>query len=74
MMSACPSYAMHLSNPNSYHTSLMINGDINAIIQCGEEHTVELNSKYKGLNLDDHNNFKLNATVQQREGEDSQYI
>jgi hypothetical protein len=32
--------------------------------------TVELNNKYKGLNLDDLNNFKLDATVQQWEGED----
>jgi SWI/SNF-related matrix-associated actin-dependent regulator of chromatin subfamily A member 5 len=50
--------------------SLMINNDIDAIIRCGEEHTVKLNSKYKGLNLDDLNNFKLNAMVQQWEGED----
>jgi hypothetical protein len=37
--------------------SLMINDDIDAIIQCGEERTVELNSKYEGLNSDDLNNF-----------------
>ena len=30
----------------------------------------ELNSKYEGLNLDYLNNFKSDATVQQREGED----
>ena len=50
--------------------SLMINDDIDAIIQRGEERTVELNSKYEGLNLDDLNNFKSDATVQQWEGED----
>jgi SWI/SNF-related matrix-associated actin-dependent regulator of chromatin subfamily A member 5 len=48
----------------------MINDDIDAIIQRGEERTVELNSKYEGLNLDDLNNFKSDATVQQWEGED----
>ena len=50
--------------------SLMINDDIDAIIQRGEERMVELNSKYEGLNLDDLNNFKSDATVQQWEGED----
>ena len=50
--------------------SLMINDDNDAIIQPGEERTVELNSKYKRLNLDDLNNFKSDATVQQWEGED----
>ena len=50
--------------------SLMINDDIDAIIQRGEERTVELNSKYEGLNLDDLNNFKSDATGQQWEGED----
>ncbi|KAF7981341.1 hypothetical protein HWV62_33785 [Athelia sp. TMB] len=49
---------------------LMIDDDIDAIIQRGEERTVELNSKYEGLNLDDLNNFKSDATVQQWEGED----
>jgi len=43
---------------------LMINDDIDAIIQRGEERTVELNSKYEGLDLDDLNNFKLDVTVQ----------
>jgi hypothetical protein len=47
-----------------------INDDIDAIIQHGEERTVELNSKSEGLNLDDLNNFKLDATVQQWEGDD----
>src|ERR1700735_2978778 len=37
--------------------SLMINDDIVTIIQH-EDRTVELNSKYKGLDLDDLNNFK----------------
>jgi len=41
--------------------------DINAIMQRGEERTVDLNSKYKGLNLD---HFKLDTTVQQWVGED----
>ena len=48
----------------------MINDDIDAIIQRGEERTQELNSKYEGLNLDDLNNFKSDASVQQWEGED----
>ena len=48
----------------------MINDDIDEIIQRGEEHTQELNSKYESLNLDDLNNFKSNASVQQWEGED----
>ncbi|KAJ7801915.1 P-loop containing nucleoside triphosphate hydrolase protein [Mycena olivaceomarginata] len=37
---------------------LLINDDIDAIIQRGEERTVELNSKYEGLNLEDLSNFK----------------
>jgi SWI/SNF-related matrix-associated actin-dependent regulator of chromatin subfamily A member 5 len=53
-----------------YIISLMINDDIDEIIQRGEERTNELNSKYEGLNLDDLNNFKSDATVQQWEGED----
>jgi SWI/SNF-related matrix-associated actin-dependent regulator of chromatin subfamily A member 5 len=48
----------------------MINDDIEAIIQRGEERTVELNSKYEGLNFDDLSNFKSEASVQQWEGED----
>jgi SWI/SNF-related matrix-associated actin-dependent regulator of chromatin subfamily A member 5 len=48
----------------------MINDDINAIIQRGEERAVELNSKYEGLNSDYLNNFKSDATLQQWEGED----
>lgn len=48
----------------------MIDEDIDAIIQRGEERTVELNSKYEGLNLEDLNNFKSDASVQQWEGED----
>jgi len=47
-----------------------INDDIDAIIQRGEERTAELNSKYEGLNLEDLNNFKSDASVQQWEGED----
>jgi SWI/SNF-related matrix-associated actin-dependent regulator of chromatin subfamily A member 5 len=61
---------MHLYILNLYYASLMINDDIDAIIQRGEELTVELNSKYEGLNLDDLNNFKSDATVQQWESED----
>ena len=34
------------------------------------ERNVELNSKYEGLNPDNLNNFKSDATVQQWEGED----
>ncbi|KZP15407.1 hypothetical protein FIBSPDRAFT_1048196 [Athelia psychrophila] len=49
---------------------LMIDADIDDIIQRGEARTTELNSKYEGLNLDDLNNFKSDATVQQWEGED----
>jgi hypothetical protein len=49
---------------------LIINEDIDAIIARGEERTIELNSKYEGLNLEDLNNFKSDASVQQWEGED----
>ena len=49
---------------------MVINDDIEAIIQRGEERTAELNSKYEGLNLEDLNNFKSDASVQQWEGED----
>ena len=49
---------------------LLINDDIDAIIQRGEERTIELNSKYEGLNLEDLSNFKSEASVQQWEGED----
>lgn len=48
---------------------MLINGDIEAIIQHSEEHTMELNSKYKGPNLEDLNNFKTNSLLQQWEGE-----
>ncbi|KAG1746247.1 SNF2 family N-terminal domain-containing protein [Suillus occidentalis] len=50
--------------------AFLINDDIDAIVQNGEERTAELNSKYEGLNLEDLNNFKSDATVQQWEGED----
>ncbi|KAF8079370.1 SNF2 family N-terminal domain-containing protein [Lyophyllum atratum] len=49
---------------------ILINDDIEAIIQRGEERTSELNSKYEGLNLEDLSNFKSEASVQQWEGED----
>ncbi|KAF9479657.1 SNF2 family DNA-dependent ATPase [Pholiota conissans] len=49
---------------------LVINEDIDAIIARGEERTIQLNSKYEGLNLEDLNNFKSDASVQQWEGED----
>ncbi|KAL0577835.1 chromatin remodeling complex Adenosinetriphosphatase [Marasmius crinis-equi] len=49
---------------------LLINDDIDAIIQRGEERTSELNSKYQELNFEDLNNFKSDASVQQWEGED----
>ena len=55
---------------NPTFNSLIISDDIDTVIQCGEECTVELNSKYEGLDLDDLNNFKLDATVQQWEGKD----
>ncbi len=48
----------------------MVNDDIDAIIQRGEERTQRLNSKYEGLNFDDLSNFKSEASVQQWEGED----
>lgn len=59
--------------PTLFITSLyrhLINEDIDAIIARGEERTIELNSKYEGLNLEDLNNFKSDASVQQWEGED----
>lgn len=49
---------------------LVVNEDIDAIIARGEERTIKLNSKYEGLNLEDLNNFKSDASVQQWEGED----
>ncbi|KAH0831419.1 SNF2 family DNA-dependent ATPase [Lanmaoa asiatica] len=48
----------------------LINEDIEAIIQRGEERTAELNSKYEGLNLEDLSNFKSDSSLQQWEGED----
>ena len=50
--------------------SMLINGDIEMIIQRGEERTTELNAKYEGLNFEDLSNFKSEASVQQWEGED----
>ncbi|KAI0066748.1 hypothetical protein BV25DRAFT_1972636 [Artomyces pyxidatus] len=50
--------------------SFLLDGDIDEIIQRGEERTAELNSKYEGLNLEDLSNFKSENTVQQWEGED----
>ena len=41
---------------------LSINDDIDAIIQRGEERTIELNSKYEGLNLEDLSNLKSEAS------------
>jgi SWI/SNF-related matrix-associated actin-dependent regulator of chromatin subfamily A member 5 len=63
-------YQINLAWSNSTFNSLMINDAIDAIIQRKEERTVELNGKYEDLNLDDLNNFKSDATVQQWEGED----
>ncbi|KDR67341.1 hypothetical protein GALMADRAFT_147142 [Galerina marginata CBS 339.88] len=48
---------------------LLINADINAIIQPGEERTIELNSNYDGLNVEDLNNSKSEALVQQWDGD-----
>ena len=50
--------------------SLMVNDDIETIISRGETRTLELSSKYEGLNLEDLNNFKSDFAVQQWEGED----
>ncbi|KAH7920364.1 hypothetical protein BV22DRAFT_1039935 [Leucogyrophana mollusca] len=55
---------------NSTGDELLINDDIDAIIQRGEERTQELSSKYEGLNLEDLSNFKTDSSVQQWEGED----
>ncbi|KAH8826323.1 P-loop containing nucleoside triphosphate hydrolase protein [Flagelloscypha sp. PMI_526] len=49
---------------------LLINDDIEAIIQRGEERTQEMNQKYEGLNFEDLANFKSDASVQQWDGED----
>ncbi|KAF9651344.1 hypothetical protein BDM02DRAFT_3091354 [Thelephora ganbajun] len=49
---------------------LMINDDIDAIIQRGEQRTVELSNRYEGLSFEDLSNFKSEASVQQWEGED----
>ena len=57
-------HIMSLNIPKLTITSL-INDDLDAIIQCREEHMVKLNYKYEGLNLDDLNNFKSDTTVQQ---------
>lgn len=48
---------------------MLIDGDIDKIIQHGEERTAELNQKYEGLNFDDLNNFKSDSMLQ-FEGED----
>lgn len=48
----------------------MVNDDIEAIIHRGEQRTAEMSSKYEGLSFDDLNNFKMDTTVQQWEGED----
>ncbi|KAH9884642.1 SNF2 family DNA-dependent ATPase [Cubamyces lactineus] len=59
--------AEHIVNSND---DLMVNDDIDAIIQRGEERTQQLNSKYEGLTFEDLSNFKSEASVQQWEGED----
>ena len=48
----------------------MINDDIEAIIQRGEQRTAELSNRYEGLSFEDLSNFKSEASVQQWEGED----
>ncbi|KAF9001708.1 SNF2 family N-terminal domain-containing protein [Cyathus striatus] len=55
---------------NSNDESLVVNDDIDEIIARGEARTMELNTKYEGLNLEDLSNFKSDASVQQWEGED----
>lgn len=49
---------------------MMIDDDIDAIIQRGEEKTANLNKKYAGLDLDALNSFKSESMVNQWEGED----
>ncbi|KAM6494001.1 SNF2 family N-terminal domain containing protein [Amanita muscaria] len=49
---------------------IVVEDDIEAVIQRGEERTAQLNSKYEGLNLEDLSNFKSDSSVQQWEGED----
>lgn len=48
----------------------MVNDDIDAIIQRGEQRTAELSNRYEGLSFEDLSNFKSEASVQQWEGED----
>lgn len=48
----------------------MIDDDIDAIVERGEERTSEINSKYEGQNLEDLSNFKSDVSVQQWDGED----
>ncbi|KAF8879544.1 SNF2 family N-terminal domain-containing protein [Gymnopilus junonius] len=62
--------AEKIINNTSVEEATLVNEDIDAIIARGEERTIELNSKYEGLNLEDLNNFKSDASVQQWEGED----
>ncbi|KAF8266870.1 SNF2 family DNA-dependent ATPase [Lactarius quietus] len=50
--------------------NFLIDDDIDAIIQRGEERTAELSQKYEGLNLEDLSNFKSDSSLQQWEGED----
>lgn len=50
--------------------SMLVDDDIDAIIQRGEEKTAQLNAKYKDLDLDALNNFKSESLVNQWEGED----
>ena len=40
------------------------------MITADTEKIINTNDEYEGLNLDDLNNFKLDVTVQQWEGED----
>jgi hypothetical protein len=49
---------------------MMVDDDIEAIIEKGEERALELNSKYEQLNLEDLRIFKSDASVQQWKGED----
>lgn len=62
---ACPGDVIKI-----FVASTLINEDIEAIIQRGEERTAELSSKYEGLNLEDLSNFKTDSSLQQWEGED----
>jgi SWI/SNF-related matrix-associated actin-dependent regulator of chromatin subfamily A member 5 len=63
-------HSYYLKAFRAFSCSFQIDDDIDAIIQRGEERTVELNHKYEGLNLEDLSNFKSDSSLQQWDGED----